>query len=364
MTPFHTCLLCAVFLGLTPERWSATEDVKPKPFVTFSVKPEGSVRADAHWMAFTPSGARLVVRYTEPRSSDAVLGLFDSTTGKSVSSTTIKGGGGPENSRTVCAIAPDGGWIAYTDEQNLRFLALPPGKPALPGGGAIEISRAPTAVGASVWLDGKSEKAFLYRSGAIVPTLEQWDLGKKPQSVVLREPQGGTALYAHSLHSGTHRLALSCGPSGTGKPRLESWSFAEKPSKVNVEIKFRASSLAHSPDGSVLAAGFDDGSVAWYDAATLKVLKETQPLGRQFTVATVAFHPGGKHLVCGTLDRGMPNLFFVTILTGQVAAALVADANGVTKVCFDTSGEKVAAFGANGTVTIWDATALLKLQRD
>jgi WD40 repeat protein len=158
------------------------------------------------------------------------------------------------------------------------------------------------------------------------------------------------------------RLAISAKLEG-GKPWIESWSISVKPNKVTIETTVRVQSLSYSPDGRALAAGFEDGSVAWYDTASGKAIKQLTPLGK-FTVQSVAFHPAGKYLACGTLDRGVPNLFLINVTSGEIVVKLLADANGVTSVCFSPNGDKLAAFGSSGTVTIWDATKLLKLERD
>jgi WD40 repeat protein len=313
-------------------------------------------------MGFTPSG-QLAIRFADPRSKDATLGVFDVATGKTVTSVAIKGGGDVRNNRPACAIAPGGEWIAYGEGPNLRFLALPPAKPALPGRGAIKVVSWEIKESPDVWLDDKGETAFVYQNQANLPTLERWNLAKQSSESVVQTPQERAILYAVTLNPPARRMAVSAKLFDEDNPWIESWSLADKLARVTIETKVRAWSLAYSPDGKTLAAGFMDGSVAWYDAATGKTSKPILRLGK-LTVGSVAFHPGGKHLACGTNDRGMPNLFMVDIISGQIMAKMLADPNAVTAVCFNASGNRLAVFGSSGTVTIWDADKLLKLERD
>ena len=122
-------------------------------------------------------------------------------------------------------------------------------------------------------------------------------------------------------------------------------------------------SLNYSLDGAVLFAGFEDGSVTWYDLATRKSIRSVSLPGGA-TVGSLSVHPGGKHIACGTFDRGAPNVFLIERSSGEVVAKLLGDTNGVASVCFNASGSRLAVFGSSGTVTIWDADKLLKLERD
>jgi WD40 repeat protein len=82
-------------------------------------------------------------------------------------------------------------------------------------------------------------------------------------------------------------------------------------------------------------------------------------------VTGLAFHPSGKYLACGTNDKaGKPNLFFVDVESGEVLTKLAATKSGVSAICFDSKGDRVAAIGGSGTILIYDARPLLKLQKE
>ncbi|MBA4064679.1 MAG: hypothetical protein C0501_13385 [Isosphaera sp.] len=343
----------------------AAQGAGPKPLHTFSVKKAGGAAVtNVQWLAFTPGGA-VAVRHADPRDllagpADAALGAYDPATGKAVASAVVTGGGCTFRA-VACAVGPDGTWIAYAADGHLKFLPLPPGKPAPPGDGAVKV---PRLLGDSgVWLDPKGETAFLLdRPDFERPALREWDFGKQSGRDLVRVVDAGDEVKGRALDPRARRLAV--GVRGDGGFRIDLWSLAGQPARVTVKTAFPADALAHSPDGKLVAAGFGDGSVVWYDAATGKPVRQLPPLGR-FTAAAVAFHPGGKHLACGTFDgRGAANLFLIDVGSGEVLAKLTADPHGVSQVCFDATGDRLAAGGSSGAVTVWDAAALLKLRRD
>ena len=191
--------------------------------------------------------------------------------------------------------------------------------------------------------------------------LEKWDIVKKSRHSILTTTEERTSVGAITLNASAGRFAVSAVPFQEEKPRIDCWTLSDKPTKIAINPRLAATALDFSPDGKTLAAGYPDGSVAWYDTASGKIIKQLPAFAR-LSVGSVEFHPSGKYIACGTFDTGKPNLFFVSVETGEVVTVVLADKGGVTGVCFSPAGDRVAAFGASGTVTIWDATKLLKLK--
>jgi WD40 repeat protein len=83
-----------------------------------------------------------------------------------------------------------------------------------------------------------------------------------------------------------------------------------------------------------------------------------------FTVTSISFHPNGKYLLCSTSNQGSPNLFLIQTAEVMIINKLLADDKGLESVRFCPKGEKIVAYGSSGTVTIWDATKLLKQRKE
>ena len=277
------------------------------------------------------------------------------------------GGGRPvDRAPARCIISPTGEWLAYCGKDSrMQFLVIPPHKPELPGKidlrfhvvrDRLWIDAAGTGLYAMFGLDDKYAMHWMKFTDRNAP-------GAKQVRVVFRAGERNTDIRAVTLDPIAGRFAAAIEPYEDGKRSIECWTLTQKPISVTIQTKIRADSLAFSPDGELLVAGFGNGSVAWYDTATGRsIIQVATPGG--FTVGSLAVHPTGKQLACGTFQRGAPNLFLIDLSSGEFVAKLLADANGVTNVCFSPNGDKLAAFGSSGTVTIWKATKLLKLERD
>jgi WD40 repeat protein len=247
-------------------------------------------------------------------------------------------------------------------------LAIPPNNGPLPGDGKIGVFSRNRFNNSwegdvSVWLDQKGKSAFIHRNGSGLPAvaaLRGWDLRKMSGRDLVPVPELESVIYAVALSPAARQLAISVKPlSQQGKPTIECWPIADKPTMRTIKTRFRASSLAYSPDGKILAAGFENGAVAWYESASGKVIKGIS-MPDDHMVGTLAFHPGGTYLACGLYAEGTWNLFLVDIPSGEIVNELLIEKSPLA-VCFSPTGERLAVFGSSGKVTIWDATKLMKL---
>jgi WD40 repeat protein len=336
------------------------DEAKPKPLATISVKGKAAF-ADAQWMDFLPGGRLLAVRSRLAGTNDAAVAVYDVGTGKPVVSATVKGGAAEQGA--PCGVAPGGEWVVYTEGDLLRFLAVPPHQPDLPGKGRIDLPkrRDPDDPAVWVWPTDAGKAVLVARGSQGSLQLEKCDLSKRTSSPVDR-PVQVNFVGNLTLNVSAGRAAASTWDDEAEKAWVRYWALGERTSKTDIPVPHKATSLALAPDGKTVAVGFGNGTVGVYDTATGKVSKQFQ-LG-EFPVRALAFHPGGKHLACGTTDAGMPNLFLIDLGSAEGGTSLIPDAKGVTAVCFSSDGKRLAAFGPEVGVTIWDATALLKLQRD
>jgi WD40 repeat protein len=133
--------------------------------------------------------------------------------------------------------------------------------------------------------------------------------------------------------------------------RTKTWD--ERVAKLRATLRgpvAQAWSVAFSPDGTTLAAAFEDGTVRLWDPASGKQRSELRHAG---PVKSVAYAPDGKTLAAGCEDGT------VTLWDsggGKERRSLAARNAAVTAVAFALDG-KTLAVACGSEVTLWDVAA-------
>ena len=108
-------------------------------------------------------------------------------------------------------------------------------------------------------------------------------------------------------------------------------------------------SIRFSPDGKLVAAASDDGTVRLWNPTSndsFKLLK-----GHRASVADIRFSPDGTTMASAS-DDGTVKLWDLT--SGQELRSLAVHQTGISTVGFLPDGESVIAIANNGTVKLWN----------
>lgn len=124
----------------------------------------------------------------------------------------------------------------------------------------------------------------------------------------------------------------------TGKVKLQ---LSQKPSMMNVH------SVAFSPDGKVLAVGTNLGSVTLWDVDTGKHLASLR--GHTACVNSLAFSADGRTLATASDDR---TVRLWDVITGQERGTLTGHTDEVGGVCFSPDGSTLVT-GSGQTIMFW-----------
>ncbi|MCB0229917.1 MAG: hypothetical protein KDH90_12460 [Anaerolineae bacterium] len=115
-------------------------------------------------------------------------------------------------------------------------------------------------------------------------------------------------------------------------------------------------SLAFSPDGNLLAAGQEDGTVALWDLSGSAPISHTLPGRHADWVYAVAFDPQGQRLASAGKD-GLILLWDDIGSAAPVSQTLEGHEAWVNDVVFSPDGTTLASGSGDGTVRLWDVTA-------
>jgi WD40 repeat protein len=283
------------------------------------------------------AGAVLAVEFSADRrwvvsgSADKSARLWDAATGRALHTLN-----GQECGVQALAISPDGGTVATASCATLRLWFAESGKLAatLPGHS--------TAIAAVAFSPNGAQVAAVGASGEV----KVWN-GLTYGGGILRRASGDVDRAA--ISSNGPRLALHHAKAQS----LEVWDSDGKPAWNRPDGNAPVAALAFNPAGSRLAAGWADGTVRIWKAAT------GQPAGNAgrfpAAVSWLGFTADGARLMVGTADHGV-SLWDIG-KGGTVPQKLnPAGAQGpLVAAAYSPDGKRIAGGNAAGEIAVWDA---------
>jgi WD40 repeat protein len=196
-------------------------------------------------------------------------------------------------------------------------------------------------------------------------TVEVWDAAAGRN---VRSLQGHTNWILNVAYSPDGSRLASC--SGSGDSTVRTWDTAtgEQVLRLTRPVDALLYSMAYSPDGKFLAAGYSDRMVRVWDAATGAELFTLK--GHRSRVTALAFSPrpnvAGPHQDAAQENGWRPRLAsggddgtvrVWELLTGQEILSF-QESTRIVSVCFSPDGRFLAASPEDGTVKMWSAQVL------
>jgi uncharacterized protein YjbI with pentapeptide repeats len=118
-------------------------------------------------------------------------------------------------------------------------------------------------------------------------------------------------------------------------------------------------SVAYSPDGALLAAGYADGTVVVWGGATGGAVRVLE--GHSGWVRSVTFSPDGCVLASASDDK---TVRLWSPDTGKLLRALEGHSDSVMSVAFSPDGRVLASASADKTIRLWGIEAALRGDED
>eukprot|EP01116_Phalansterium_solitarium_P002567 TRINITY_DN1264_c2_g1_i7.p2 TRINITY_DN1264_c2_g1~~TRINITY_DN1264_c2_g1_i7.p2 ORF type:complete len:400 (+),score=192.66 TRINITY_DN1264_c2_g1_i7:989-2188(+) len=139
-----------------------------------------------------------------------------------------------------------------------------------------------------------TEKGGVVLVGTISSEIYQIGKGSKPKLIVSGHADG--ELWGLATHPSKPEYVTASDDS-----TLRVWDSAKRSMLKKAELKTPARSVEYSPDGKLLAVGYNNGSFGIFDADKLE--EKVQKRSRKEAIHEYKFAPDGKYLAVGSHDN-------------------------------------------------------------
>jgi WD40 repeat protein len=274
-------------------------------------------------VAFSPDGTRLV-----SAAQDQTAILWDVNTRTRL--TTLAGWKG---FAYAAGFSPDGHTLAIGSEDHRVSL--------------WDLSRLPLTAHSDWVLDlAFSPDGRLLASASRDRRVLIWDLARRAPVAELRHADGVNAL---TISPDGHTLAAATGTRAGGGRQIVLWNLRRRrPSLLLTAHRDLVTSVAFSPDGSLLASGSVDRTVILWQ------LHQGRPArtltGHTARVNTLAFSPDGHLLATAGRDQ---TILIWDVTTGERRATRTGHTGPIRSLAFSPDGSLLASTGVDSTVRLW-----------
>ena len=186
-----------------------------------------------------------------------------------------------------------------------------------------------------------SSYGILLASASEDNTVRLWDVETNTNIATLEGHERRVNAVAFSPDG---RMLASAG--GDGPVRL--WNVESGQQKAALKGHEWVTSVAFSPDGTLLASG-GDGPVRLWNVETNANIASLE--GHTEVVNAVAFSPDGTLLASGSWDNTVK---LWDVETNTNIATLEGHTNGVVSIAFSPNGTRLASASVDNTVRLWD----------